>query len=255
MKKIQRFSSKIRFDQFSTIWVIIAVPLLALIVNVIFAEAQNNFGIANIIISIIFLTILFFEITAMYQKLFLKDIKKIIFPRFEVAFSQRPHNARNYDYLFEESIISDIKLSEFEKICTCEEIWVVSNDLETEVDGGLYAEVVPFNLKRGIKYKMFVPKNYLTSIRLEQLKRRNGDTQNIEYYLLTDDFFFLVSKLDFTIYDPYKTSATGRRGYIGLNLPNCDELYAVKIDDPLIDAIASKLLEYIQAKKFEQYGG
>ena len=253
MKKIQGFISKIRFDQFSMFWVIIAVPVLALIVNVILAEAQNSFGIVNIIISISFLIILFFEIAFMYRRLFLKDIKKIIFPRFEVAFSQRPHDARNYDYLFEESIISDKKLSEFERTCSCEEIWVVSNDLETEVDGGLYAEIVPSNLKRGIKYKIFVPKNHLTSIRLEQLKRKNGNSENIKYYLLTDDFFFLVSKLDFTIYDPYKTSATGRRGYIGLDLPDCEELYAAKIDDPLIDAIASKLLEYIQAKKFEQY--
>ena len=70
--------------------------------------------------------------------------------------------------------------------------------------------------------------------------------------MLTDDFFFLVSKLDFTIYDPYKTSATGRQGYIGLDLPDCDGLYAAKIGDDLVDAIASKLLEYIQDKKFEQ---
>lgn len=253
MKRIRGFISKFRFNQFSMLWLIVAVPVLALIVNVILAEAQNSFGMINIIVSITFLIILFFEITFIYRRLFLKGIKKIIYPRFEVAFNQQPQDARSYDYLFEESIISDKRLSEFERTCSCEEIWVVSNDLETEIDGGLYAEVVPSNLKRGIKYKMFVPKNHLTSIRLEQLKRRNGNPENIEYYLLTDDFFFLVSKLDFTIYDPYKTSATGRRGYIGLDLPDCEELYAAKIDDTLIDAIASKLLEYIQAKKFEQY--
>lgn len=253
MKRIRGFISKFHFEQFSVLWVIVAVPVLALIVNVILAEAQNSFGMINIIVSITFLIILFLEIAFIYRRLFLRNIKEIIFPRFEVAFNQQPQDARSYDYLFEESIISDRRLSEFESACSCEEIWVVSNDLETEVDGGLYAEVVPANLKRGIKYKIFVPKNYLTSIRLEHLKRRNGNSDNIEYYLLTDDFFFLVSKLDFTIYDPYKTSATGRRGYIGLDLPDCEELYAARIDDPLIDAIASKLLEYIRAEKFEQY--
>ncbi len=192
------------------------------------------------------------ETIILSRKFTIRELKKIIFPRIELAIGQQPQETCNYDYLFEESIISDIKLSEFEKNCTCEEIWVVSNDLETEIDGGLYAEIVPHNLKRGIKYKMFVPKNNLTTIRLEHLKRRNGNSENIEYYLLTDDFFFLVSKLDFTIYDPYKTSATGRRGYIGLDLPDCEDLYAAKIDDSLIDAIASKLVEYIQEKKFEQ---
>ena len=81
-------------------------------------------------------------------------------------------------------------------------------------------------------------------------RRRNHLLINNTLYSLSSYFF--VSKLDFTIYDPYKTSATGRRGYIGLDLPDCEELYAAKIDDSLVDAIASKLLEYIQEKKFEQ---
>ena len=171
MKKMRGFISKIHFEQFSLLWVFIVVPVLALIVNVILAEAQNSFGITNIIISIIFLIFLFLEILVMYRKLLFKDIKKMIFPKFEIALKEQFQDTYSYDYLFEESIISDKKLSEFESDCSCEEIWVVSNDLETEVDGGLYAEVVPNNLKRGIKYKIFVPKNKLTTIRLEQLKR------------------------------------------------------------------------------------
>ena len=252
IKKIQYFVSKLYIKQFSVFWIFIIVPVLALIINIVLAEAQNTFGFLNIIISIVFLVLLMAETIILSRKFTIRELKKIIFPRIELAIGQQPQETCNYDYLFEESIISDIKLSEFEKNCTCEEIWVVSNDLETEIDGGLYAEIVPHNLKRGIKYKMFVPKNNLTTIRLEHLKRRNENSENIEYYLLTDDFFFLVSKLDFTIYDPYKTSATGRRGYIGLDLPDCEDLYAAKIDDSLIDAIASKLVEYIQEKKFEQ---
>lgn len=252
IKRIQSSILGLCTKQFSMLWMLIVVPVLALIINIILAEAQNNFGILNVIIAIIFLFLLFLEISITYRKLLFQNIKSMVFPRLEVAISQQPQDTCNYDYLFEESIISDRKLSEFEENCLCEEIWVVSNDLETEIDGGLYAKIVPNNLKRGIKYKIFVPKNNLTTIRLEQLKRRNGNSENIEYYLLTDDFFFLVSKLDFTIYDPYKTSATGRRGYIGIDLPDCEDLYAAKIDDPLIDAIASKLLEYIQGKKFEQ---
>lgn len=252
IKKIRNFFSKGYTNQFSIFWKLIVVPLLALIINIILAEVQNTLGFLNVIISIVFLSLLMIEIVIITRKYTISELKKIIFPRIEIAIGQQPQETCNYDYLFEESIISDVKLSEFEKRCSCEEIWVVSNDLETEIGGGLYAEVVPHNLERGIKYKFFVTKNNLTTIRLEQLKRRNGNSENIEYYLLTDDFFFLVSKLDFTIYDPYKTSATGRRGYIGLDLPDCEVLYAAKVDDSLIDAIASKLLEYIQEKKFER---
>lgn len=251
-KKIRKFVSQLHSTQFSALWVLVIVPVLTLIINIILSEAQNTAGFLNVIIAIIFLVLLIIEITIISRKFTVRELKKVVLPRIELAIVQQPQETCNYDYLFEESIISDVKLAEFEKSCSCEEIWVVSNDLETEVDGGLYAEIVPHNLERGIKYKVFVPKNNLTTIRLEQLKRRNKNSENIEYYLLTDDFFFLVSKLDFTIYDPYKTSATGRRGYIGLDLPDCEELYAAKIDDSLTDAIASKLLEYIQEKKFEK---
>lgn len=70
MKRIRGIISKIRFDQFSVLWVIVVVPVLALIVNVILAEAQNSFGMINIIVSIIFLIILFFEIIFIYRRLF-----------------------------------------------------------------------------------------------------------------------------------------------------------------------------------------
>lgn len=253
MKNKKQYAVRSNTKSFSSLWLYIGVPILSLVINVILAEVQNTFGMVNIIMSITFIVVLVLEVTIVNKKTLFKHAKELLFPRFEVAFSQKPFDIKSYDYLFEESIISDKKLSEFESSCSCEEIWVVSNDLQTEVDGGLYAEIVPNNLERGIKYKIFVPKNNLNSIRLEHLKRRNKKPENIKYYLLTDDFFFLVSKLDFTIYDPYKTSATGRKGYIGLDLPDCDVLYAAKVDDPLVDAIASKLLDYIQKDKFEQY--
>ena len=48
MKRIRGIISKISFDQFSVLWVIVVVPVLALIVNVILAEDQNSFGMINI---------------------------------------------------------------------------------------------------------------------------------------------------------------------------------------------------------------
>lgn len=247
---VKRILSKV--GQFPAFWVVIIVPVLAFIANIVLAKVQNDIGFTNIIISIAFLVLLFGEIVIVNHKIISSSIRKFVYPRFEVAINQPIQDVSSYEFLFRESIITDRQLSEMEKTCDCEEIWVVSNDLATEIDGGIYSDIVPANLERGIKYKMFVPKNNLTSIRLESLKRKHKSSPNINYYLLTDDFFFLVSKLDFTIYDPYKTSATGRQGYIGLDLPDSDELYAAKIGDDLVDAIASKLLEYIQNEKFEQ---
>ena len=240
-----------KLSSFPKTWLIVIVPLLTITANLILSQAQNDIGFVTILESILFLILLFVVFIPIYHKCNIADIDKIVYPRIEGAISQPLQDSSSYEYLFCESIITDKALSEMEKTCNCEEIWVVSNDLQTEIDGGLYADIVPDNLNRGIKYKIFVQKNNTTLIRIESLKRKHNNSPNIEYFLLTDDFFFLVSKLDFTIYDPYKTSSTGRLGYIGLDLPGKNELYAAKIGDDLVDAIASKLLENMKKKKFE----
>lgn len=245
MKLLQNIVKPIS-KRFELSWTMIFVPLFALLINIILSEAQNVFGIKSIIISIVFLSALLGGIILVYKHLFLEQTDKYIMPKLEVALSQPLVEATFNDHIFEESIITDRKLSEYEKNCSCEEIWVISNDLSTEIDGGLYADIVPDNLRRGIKYKVFVADGNTLSMRIEQLKRKNDFSSNIEYYVLDDEFFFLVARFDFTIYDPYKTAASGRRGYIGLDLPDSDELIAAKVNDDLVDAIASKLLEYIQ---------
>ena len=245
MSSIRQIISRLFGGSSPTIWTSIVVAISALFASVFFSEAQESYGIWNVLISLTFLLALFFEIMMIYRAYLFDSLKQLVFPRIEMAMSQQPPDDR-YDHLFDEYIISDRKLSEFERNCMCDEIWIASNDLTTEIDGGLYAEIVPYNLSRGIKYKFFAPRNNITVMRMEHLKRRDGSSENVKYYLLSDDFFFLVPRLDFTIYNPYGTSATGRIGYIGLDLPDSEDLYAAKVDDLLTDAIASKLLEYIR---------
>ena len=74
------------------------------------------------------------------------------------------------------------------------------------------------------------------------MRAKNNCSKNIEYYVLDDDFFFLVSRFDFTVYDPFGVSSIGKLGYIGLSLPNQKELMAAKVDNKLVDAIISKLI-------------
>ena len=52
--------------------------------------------------------------------------------------------------------------------------------------------------------------------------------------------------MDFTIYDPYKNNRSGRRGYLGFLPPDSDEMYAIKVNNDLVDAVASKLLVYVK---------
>lgn len=224
MKKILAL---IKSQKFLTMWMIIVIPLLTLFVDIAFSAAQDSFGITTTILSLTFLTALIAEIVLCY---------KAFFARF-ICIHNDP---------FQELIISDNELSEFERTFSGQEIWVLTYDLDLETDGGLYSDIISNNvLNRGIKYKYFVRKSRTALMRINQLKRKYQHSNNVEYYLLSDDFFFLVPKLDFVIYDPYKSSATGRRAYLGINLPDKDVLYETKVDDLLTDAIASKLLEVI----------
>ena len=130
------------------------IPVFALLINLILSEAQNSFGIKSIVISIFFLVVLLLGIMLVYKRLFREQTDKFVMPKLEVALSQPLAEAVCFDHIFEESIITDRKLAEFEKNCSSEEIWVISNDLATELDGALYGDIVPDNLTRGIKYNL-----------------------------------------------------------------------------------------------------
>ena len=228
-------------------WWACLMPVASLFLSMIISKTQSDVGTPNTILALVFVTILSIESTFFCIIIVPKFTQEVVLPRFKETVAQ-PRQGENDPFLTS-SIITDRQLSIMEQNCHFEEIWVVSNDLTTEMDGGLYADIVPENLRRGIKYKVFTPQNNITKMRIKTLKRKYVGIDNISFYYLTDDFFFLVSRLDFTIYDPYKNSKTGRQGYIGLDLPGSDELYEAKISDDLVDAIASKLLEYIETPK------
>ena len=83
-------------------------------------------------------------------------------------------------------------------------------------------------------------------MRVEQMKRSHNYHPNFYCYEVSDEFFFLVEGMDFTIYDPYKNNRSGRRGYLGFLPPDSDEMYAIKVNNDLVDAVASKLLVYVK---------
>jgi hypothetical protein len=224
-------------------WVLTFIPVVVLLLNILVSATQNAFGGITVVVSLLFLAFIFAGNMFVYDKILKQLLSEHVLQKFEVNLGRQ---LAEWPSLPENLIMQDSKLAEYEKICRCDEIWVLSNDLKTEVDGGLYAAIVPANLARGIKYKFFVAKTSGTDIRIEQLKKRNGYPDLAKYYRVGEDFFFLVAKFDVCIFDPYKTAASGRKGYIGLDISaDHHELDVVEISDGLVDAIESKLLEYI----------
>ena len=78
------------------------------------------------------------------------------------------------------------------------------------------------------------------------IKNRCHDNPNLEFYYLEPSFFFLVSEIDFSIYNPQviggdKVQEPKRCGYLGVNIEGLSDRYAVSMSDDLVDAIVYKL--------------
>lgn len=140
-------------------------------------------------------------------------------------------------------ICKEEQLALMEKTYPFEEIWLISPDLLTEINSGIYAGVIKENLKKGTKYKYFVPETEINKVRVQIFRNSCGNSKNLEIYYLSDDFFFLVPRVDFAIYDPMKSITDGKKGYIGLPIQGTAESFAVLMNNDFVDAVIGKLAE------------
>jgi hypothetical protein len=124
-----------------------------------------------------------------------------------------------------------------------EEIWLISPDLRTEIEDGIYAGVVRDNLRKGTKYRYFVPETPQNKSRVKIFKQSCGNNKNLEILYLTNAFFFLVPDVDFAIYEPLKAFSNGKVGYMGLKIQGSIERYAVQMNEDFVDALVAKLDE------------
>lgn len=238
-------------DSFSIkkIWLWIILPILSIIANAIVSDIQEANGIVSLIISLVFVAILLMILLFFHSKIIIDMTDGFYYYRlqkgivdFSKELTQRLETREDVNDSSRNAIgiIPEHELAEMEATKWFEEIWVVSNDLSAEV--GAYEDIVPKNLERGIKYKFFYQNTPQNGIRVEQIKRKNNYSPNAEYYCLKNDFFFIVANLDFTIYNPYSDT---RIGYMGIELPQSEELYAVIVNDDMTCAIATKLKGYL----------
>lgn len=145
-------------------------------------------------------------------------------------------------------ICKEEQLALMERTCAFEEIWLISPDLLTEINSGIYAGVIYKNLKNGTKYKYFVPETEINKVRVEIFKDSCGHNKNLEIYYLADDFFFLVPSVDFAIYEPMKSITNGKRGYMGLPIQGAKnkDSFAILMNNDFVDAVIGKLKELVK---------
>ena len=81
-------------------------------------------------------------------------------------------------------ICKEEQLALMEKTCLFEEIWLISPDLLTEINSGIYAGVISKNLKKGTKYKYFVPDTEINRVRVKIFKKNCGYNKRIHFFSL-----------------------------------------------------------------------
>ena len=197
--------NKFKNSGFEKIWLIICIPVISFVLNIILSELQENIGYECFIISTVFLLFLIVMFYYGYQsctKTLFNDIFLSGFKHELQSFTNRLIDRVECKNV--EGIVSEQTLSKMEAKTEAKEIWIATNYLETESQGygAGYVEIVQNNLDNGIVYRFFYPSSDENNMKAERMKRLHNYHKNLICYEVSDEFYFLVTGVDFTIYNP-----------------------------------------------------
>lgn len=218
-------------------WVVIIVTFLTILLGILLSELQTKVGWLILSVSLITVLAIFLIVTYF-----------VVRPIFSISVSLVQGIQNTLDkYIGSEKIgwiRTTPQLVTYETHTNASEIWLIT-DLSEDYIGAPFQEVVSQNLKKGICYTYFIPDKHEIHSRTEQLTKHNNNSPNLKFVYLNDDFFFLVPKFDFAIYDPFNSTGT-RIAYIGIPVPGEEGHYHAKVSDDLIDVLIGKLMPLIQ---------
>ncbi len=143
-------------------------------------------------------------------------------------------------------IITTEELARFELENAKSEVWIITSDLEEDGIDGPFFKVVEKNMEDGVIYRYFLPNNDLVKTRVIRMKNKltTHENKSLFFHFLDDDFFFLFSKFDFGIINP-NDCRNDRFGFMGINTPDNNNRFQVRISDTLMEEFVGKLQTYI----------
>jgi len=242
------------------------VPFVTLILSVGISHIQNEVGLLTILLALVISTLLYFGTLYILSKNVTKNI--IENNSEEVESVKRLINEKiNDDIGHLMSTDDGVYFEKKRKICSscrknscqgkknatykckefCDEIWLLTQDLEEDQEGGPYAQVVTDNLKKGIKYVYIVPKDDDSiKAKIDDIKINNNNNPNLKIFFLSKSLFFLSPKLDLSIYNPTKIRGAERRAFMGMPLEGKTERYQVAVSEDLIITIVGMIKSEIE---------
>lgn len=231
-------------EQLNVFWISILLPLVSLVSTMGINFMIKRIGVlfcllilAGIVLMVLvseLLTIIIVRST--HKEKVNSQLDSVTKEAFITAFRDLDIGVIGINGVYPEEEIAQMELTN-EYDC----IWLISHDLLTEIEEGVYSGVVYQNLKKGIKYTYFVPWSETNEHRIEMIKKRCNNSKNLSFYFLNNDFFFLVPQIDFAIYEPYKSFDNGKKGYMGINIEGLKGRYETLMNHSFLDAMIAKL--------------
>lgn len=216
----------------SVIWIPVFVAILTIALGIILSVTQNKIGWIPLLIAL-FICLLIFLLSF---KIMMSWVCPISVGLFEALQSQIDRYVEKGAVTW---MITNEQMAEVESAPGIEEVWLVTCDLAEDIPGTIFFDTVHKNLISGVRYRYFIPKSLEAEARANQLIENHGGYGDIAIISLSDDFFFLVPRLDFAIYDPMNRSGY-RCGYMGLPLDG-NERFHCKMEPQFVDLMIGKL--------------
>lgn len=232
---VQEQKSKVKQWLFNQAWVAIVMAVITLMLGVLISELQTAIGWKSLLTSIGFVALVFgFVVWLVFRYVYDVSIGLA---------EELKDNIRCYvDPQKINWVFTNEQLISLEKAKKWPEIWLISSDLAFETQDGVFHKIVASNLKKGVKYRYFVSNDLATKARIEQIFSQHNNHQGLSVTMLEDDFFFLVPRFDFVIYNPKNVGRIKREAYMGIPISDEPVMYHAKISSDLIDVIMGKLL-------------
>lgn len=234
------------FSGFETAFFSIILPVMSVVGSICINYLESNVGFFFTLIALIILCLLVGISYYVGSAIFFTVSKKTLELKIDLEIKTIIEKIGESKIM--NGVCKEEQLALMEKTCKFEEIWLISPDLLTEINNGIYAGVIKQNLRKGTRYKYFVPDTEINKVRVKIFEESCGHNKNLEIHFLANDFFFLVPRVDFAIYEPMKSISNGKKGYMGLPIQGVTENFAVLMNNDFVDAVVGKLAECLKNK-------
>lgn len=236
----QELYGKVRKWVFDQALGVLIVTCLTIVLGIVLSELQAKMGWAMLLVSL-----------SSIFALFMIVIWLVVRPVLSMATGIGDQIQETLEkYVSPEKVnwlLTTLQLADYERRTKAPEIWLITSDLSEDIIGEPFNAVVSEKLKNGVRYRYFVPNTLEIRARVGQMVRSHGNVESLKVTYLSDEFFFLVPRFDFVIYDPFGGSRTERVAYMGIPVPGEVSHYHARVDHELTDVLIGKLMQMIEA--------